>query len=112
MLLKKHENIDVLVSQNDDMTLGALEAIREEEKSTGSKRDIIVISFDATKPALEKVKAGTIQADIECNPLLGAELEEVIQRIENEQPVEKAYYVEEKVFTQKNVMSVIKDRIY
>lgn len=111
-LLQKYENIDVLVSQNDDMTFGALEAIREAEKATGMKRDIIIISFDATKAALEKVKAGTINADIECNPLLGEEIEEVIQRIENDQPVEKAYYVEEKVFTQKNVMSVIKDRIY
>lgn len=111
-LLKKHENIDVLVSQNDDMTFGALEAIREAEKATGVKRDIIIVSFDATKAALEKVKAGTINADIECNPLLGDEIEEVIQRIENDEPVEKAYYVEEKVFTQKNVMSVIKDRIY
>ena len=111
-LLQKYENIDVLVSQNDDMTFGALEAIREAEKSTGVKRDIIIISFDATKAALEKVKAGTINADIECNPLLGEEIEEVIQRIENDEPVEKAYYVEEKVFTQKNVMSVIKDRIY
>lgn len=111
-LLQKYENIDVLVSQNDDMTFGALEAIREAEKATGVKRDIIIISFDATKAALEKVKAGTINADIECNPLLGEEIEEVIQRIENDGPVEKAYYVEEKVFTQKNVMSVIKDRIY
>lgn len=111
-LLKKHENIDVLVSQNDDMTFGALEAVREAEKATGVKRDIIIISFDATKAALEKVKSGTINADIECNPLLGDKIEEVIQRIENDQPVEKAYYVEEKVFTQKNVMSVIKDRIY
>lgn len=111
-LLQKYENIDVLVSQNDDMTFGALEAIREAEKATGVKRDIIIISFDATKAALEKVKAGTINADIECNPLLGEEIEEVIQRIENDEPVEKAYYVEEKVFTQKNVMSVIKDRIY
>lgn len=111
-LLQKYENIDVLVSQNDDMTFGALEAIREAEKATGMKRDIIIISFDATKAALEKVKAGTINADIECNPLLGEEIEEVIQRIENDGPVEKAYYVEEKVFTQKNVMSVIKDRIY
>ena len=110
--MQKYENIDVLVSQNDDMTFGALEAIREAEKATGVKRDIIIISFDATKAALEKVKAGTINADIECNPLLGEEIEEVIQRIENDEPVEKAYYVEEKVFTQKNVMSVIKDRIY
>ena len=102
----------MLVSQNDDMTFGALEAIREAEKETGVKRDIIIISFDATRTALEKVKAGTINADVECNPLLGDEIEEVIQRIENDAPVEKAYYIEEKVFTQKNVMSVIKDRIY
>ena len=71
-----------------------------------------MISFDGVSAALEKVKAGTIQADIECNPLLGPYIEEIIQELEQGRVPEKEYYVEEKVFTQKNVLSVLGDRAY
>lgn len=111
-LLQKYEDIDVVVSQNDDMTFGALEAIDEAGKTTGTGGDIIIISFDATKTALEKVKAGVINADVECNPQQGKYIEEVIRIIERGEVPEKTYNVEEKVFTQKNVMSVLDDRTY
>lgn len=111
-LLQKYDDIDVVVSQNDDMTFGALEAIQEAGRSTGAGGEITLISFDAGKTALEKVKAGVINADIECNPLIGEEIEEIIQAIENGEPVEKENYVKERVFTQKNVMSVLDDWTY
>ena len=111
-LLKKYPSIDVVVSQNDDMTFGALEAIEEAGKTAGTGGEITVISFDGVSAALEKVKAGTIQADIECNPLLGPYIEEIIQELEQGRVPEKEYYVEEKVFTQKNVLSVLGDRAY
>lgn len=111
-LLQKYDDIDVVVSQNDDMTFGALEAIDESGKTTGTGGDIVVISFDATKSALEKVKAGIINADVECNPQQGKYIEEIIQMIEKGEVPEKAYNVEERVFTQKNVMSVLNDRSY
>ena len=44
-LLDQYEDIDVVVSQNDDMTFGALEAIREAGKTAGVDGDITVISF-------------------------------------------------------------------
>ena len=111
-LLKKYPSIDVVVSQNDDMTFGALEAIEEAGKTAGTGGEITVISFDSVSAALEKVKAGTIQADIECNPLLGPYIEEIIQELEQGRVPEKECYVEEKVFTQKNVLSVLGDRAY
>ena len=69
--LKEYSDIDVIVSQNDDMTFGALEAVHEAGLTTGIRGDIIVISFDATREALEMVKEGTINVDIECNPEQG-----------------------------------------
>ena len=111
-MLEKYDSIDVLVSQNDDMTFGAMEAIREAGLTTGTGGEIIVISFDSVKDALEKVKAGTINVDIECNPDQGKYVEEVIQALEQGKDVEKEYFVEERVFTQKNVLSVLRDWDY
>ena len=103
-LLNTYPGIDVLVSQNDDMTFGALEAIQSAGRTTGTGGDITVISFDGTKKALEK--------DVECNPYQGKYIEEIIQALETGQSIEKDNYVEEKVFTQKNVLSVLNDRTY
>lgn len=110
--LKKYEDIDVIVSQNDDMTIGVLQAVREAGYTTGTGGDMTLISFDGTKSALEKVKSGVLNVDIECNPLQGSYLEEIVCKLENGESVDKINYVEEKIFTQKNVLSVLGDRTY
>ena len=110
--LQKYKDIDVVVSQNDDMTFGAIEAIRAAGKTTGTGGDITLISFDGTRSALEKVKSGVINVDIECNPLQGTYIQEIINRLEDGESVDKINYVEEKVYTQKNVLSVLGDRVY
>ena len=102
-LLHKYERIDVLVSQNDDMTFGALEAIREAGISVGDKGDMIIISFDAVENALKLVEQGEITADVECNPDQGLYVERIIQKLENQEPVAKLYFVSETVFTKEDL---------
>lgn len=111
-MLQKYADIDVVVSQNDDMTFGALEAIEEAGLTTGEGGDMIIISFDAVKPALKMVQDGIINVDIECNPEQGPYIEKVIQALENQEPTKKTYFVPERVFTRQNVDSVIEDRSY
>lgn len=110
--IDRYADIDVIVSQNDDMTFGALETLSENGMTTGTGGDITLISFDGTKTALEKVKSGVINVDVECNPILAPDIESIISKLENGQSVDKINYVEEKVFTQKNVLSVLDDRKY
>lgn len=110
--LEEYEDIDVVVSQNDDMTFGALEAMEEAGISTGKDGDVIVISFDAVKVALEKVKAGEINVDIECNPLQGKYIDRIIRDLEKGELDEKMYYTVERVFTPENVGLAIDDRTY
>ena len=111
-LLTQYDDIDVVVSQNDDMTFGALEAIEEAGLTSGIEGDIIIISFDAVKAALKLVQDGIINVDIECNPVLGEEVEKVISALENGEAVDKTYPIEEKVFTIENVGEFIDDRTY
>lgn len=107
-----YEDIDVLVSQNDDMTFGAIEALKESGRYIGVDDDIRIISFDAGRSALELVKAGEIDVDIECNPEQGELLAEVIHKLQKGEMVEKEYMVEDKVFTIENVDAYLDSRTY
>lgn len=109
-MLEEFDQIDVVVSQNDDMTFGAIEAIKEAGLIPGE--DIILISFDAVKSALQLVKDGVISVDIECNPLQAPYVESVIRELEAGKQVERFCYVPEKVFTKENVKEYINDRTY
>ena len=97
----------MLISQNDDMTFGALDALRAAGRSPESGDDMIILSFDGTRKALELVESGVIYADLECNPQQGEYLEEVIQKLEAGQEIERIYYVPEKIFTRDNVSRYI-----
>ncbi len=111
-LLKKYREIDVVISQNDDMTFGAVEAIQKAGLTSGVNGDITIISFDAVKSALKMVEKGIINVDIECNPELGPYIGKVIQSLERGEKVKKAYYISEKVFTKDNVSAYLNNRSY
>jgi simple sugar transport system substrate-binding protein len=105
--LQEYEDIDVLVSQNDDMTFGAIEAIQEAGLTRGVDGDITIISFDAVSEAFDKMEEGLINVDIECNPLQGPYIADIIERLERGEKVDEVY-VDEKVFEAENAS---KDRI-
>lgn len=111
-LLKTYDNIDIVVSQNDEMTFGAMEAIREAGLSTGHYGRIKLISFDGVGEALELVKTGKINCDVECNPLQGELVAEVIHKLERGEKIEKEYFVDEMVFTKDNVQEYLEERVY
>lgn len=111
--LETYDRIDVVVSENDNMTFGAIEAIRKAGKTCGPEGDIIILSFDAVDAALELMQNGEINADFECNPLLGSRAEQVIQCLERGEKVEKVQYVEEQYFDASMDMAAIREeRIY
>ena len=110
--LQQYQDIDVVVSQNDDMTFGALDAIEEAGFTTGKNGDIIVISFDAVGDALKLVEEGKINVDIECNPDQGEYIVDVIRKLERGEVVENEYLVEEQIFTPENVGKYLDNRTY
>jgi len=101
-LLQDLDNIDVLISQNDDMTFGAIEAIQEAGLTCGVNGEITIISFDAVSAAFDMMEKGLINVDIECNPLQGQIIAQIIESIEKGKKVAKVSYVEGKVFEAEN----------
>jgi simple sugar transport system substrate-binding protein len=110
--LQKYDDIDVLVSQNDDMTFGAIEAIQEAGLTCGVNGDITIISYDAVSEAFDKMEEGLINVDIECNPLQGPLIADIIGRLEKGEKVDRVSYVDEKVFEAENASKDHAERSY
>ena len=77
--LKSIDKIDVLIAQNDDMALGAIDAIKAAGKVPG--KDIIIVGCDSVKAAFDAIVAGEMNATIECTPLYGPFVVETIEKL-------------------------------
>ncbi|MEU6476532.1 ABC transporter substrate-binding protein [Streptomyces sp. NPDC047017] len=68
-LLQSHSDINAVYAENDEMALGAIQAIRSAGKTPG--KDIKVVSIDGIQQAVKNVAAGQMVSDIETNPRFG-----------------------------------------
>nr|BEK71158.1 ABC transporter substrate-binding protein [Kitasatospora purpeofusca] len=108
--LKSQPKIDVLYAHNDDMALGAIQAIEEAGKKPGS--DIRIISVDGVKDAFTAMSQGKINVDVECNPLLGDQLMDLVKKVKAGEQVPKRIKTEEGVFTQDQAAAALPTRQY
>jgi ABC-type sugar transport system substrate-binding protein len=103
-------NIHVLYAHNDDMAIGAIQAIEEAGLVPG--KDILIVSIDAVKGAFEAMIAGKLNASIECNPLLGPLLMSAVKDVMAGKSIPKRIVIEESVFTQANASEALPTRLY
>lgn len=97
-ILEQTKDIDIVYCENDGMALGAIDAMEEAGLKCNVDDGVIIISFDATKLALEYCLEGKIGLDVECNPLQGPYVDGIIKRIQRGEPVEREKYIEETQF--------------
>ncbi|KAF3999130.1 ABC transporter substrate-binding protein [Glaciimonas immobilis] len=90
------KKINVLYAHNDDMAIGAIQAIEEAGLKPG--KDILVISVDGVKGAFEAMMAGKLNVTVECSPLLGPQLMQVAKDIVAGKAVPKRITTLEGVF--------------
>ncbi|MCB5178991.1 ABC transporter substrate-binding protein [Streptomyces antimicrobicus] len=108
--LKSQKDIDVLYAHNDDMALGAIQAIEESGKKPGT--DIKVISVDGIKDAFVAMTEGKINVVVECNPLLGDQLMELAKKVVAGENVPPRVETEEGVFPQDKAAAALPSRKY
>ncbi|NBV16654.1 ABC transporter substrate-binding protein [Janthinobacterium sp.] len=90
------KKINVLYAHNDDMAIGAIQAIEEAGMKPG--KDIIIISIDGVKGAFEAMIAGKLNVTVECSPLLGPQLMSVARDVVAGKPVPARITTVESVF--------------
>ena len=104
------DDIDILFAQNDDMALGAIQAI--EAAGLKPAQDIIIVGADAVKGMFQAMIDGKANATIECNPLQGDLFFETCKKILAGEEVPKSVYVEEGVFDASTAAEVFPTRKY
>jgi len=104
------KNIKAVYAHNDDMALGAIQAIEEAGLKPGT--DVIVVSIDGVKGAFEAMVAGKLNCSVECNPLLGPAAFDAVEAIRAGKPVPKKTIVKDELFDQSNARDVIASRKY
>ncbi|MCK9792439.1 ABC transporter substrate-binding protein [Isoptericola sp. 4D.3] len=108
--LQKHDDIDLVFAHNDDMGLGAIEAIEAAGKVPGE--DIKIITIDAVKDGMQALADGKINYIVECNPLLGPDLAEIAEKVIAGEEVQKRIVVEDQAFDQEAAKEALPDRQY
>jgi simple sugar transport system substrate-binding protein len=109
--LKKHgDAITAVYAHNDDMALGAIQAIEEAGKKPGE--DIKIVSVDAVRGAFQAMIDGKLNATIECNPLLGPQFYELALKVVNGESVPKWVPSKEGIFLPDNAAEILPTRKY
>jgi len=108
--LQAHDDIDVLFAHNDDMGLGAIEAIEAAGLVPG--QDITIITIDAVRDGMQALADGKINFIAECSPLLGPQLMELVEQVHAGESVPKRVVTEETTFTQEQAKEALPTREY
>ena len=104
-----NQNIDVIFSHNDPMTLGLLESL-EENKITSNKT--VIISIDAEQESIDSLKEGKLNCVVECNPNLGPTLMDLVEKVASGEEIPRTTYMKETVFTENDDFSTYTPRGY
>jgi len=108
--LQAHDDIDLLYAHNDDMALGAIDAIEAAGLVPGE--DIKIVSIDAVHDGLQALIDGKINYVVECNPLLGELAAQLVKDVLAGNEVEKFQFVLDETFTAEDAAAVIDERLY
>jgi ABC-type sugar transport system substrate-binding protein len=90
------KKINVLFAHNDDMAIGAIQAIEEAGMKPG--KDILIVSIDGVKGAFQAMMAGKLNVSVECSPLLGPQLMSAVKDLVAGKTLPKRIVTTEGVF--------------
>jgi len=102
--------INAVFSHNDDMALGAIQAMQEAGKKPGT--DITIVSVDGIKPIFEAMVKGQTNCTVECNPLLGPLIMKTAEDLVAGKPVEKRIVLPDGQFDQTTAAKELPNRKY
>jgi ABC-type sugar transport system substrate-binding protein len=108
--LKSQKHIDVLFAQNDDMGLGAMEAIQAAGLTPG--KDIKIITVDAVHDGMQALADGKFNYIVECNPLLGPQLMDLAKKVAAGESVPQRVVTDETTFNQEQATAALPNRQY
>lgn len=98
-LLQAHPNVKAIFAENDEMALGAIEALGDK-----AGKDVVVVGFDGTEDGLKAIKEGRMHATIAQQPAeLGAQAVVEASKLLKGEAATKELHVEVVTVTKDNV---------
>ncbi len=94
---------------NDDMGIGAIEALKAAGVQPG---ELFIVSVDGTRGGFQAMVDGWFQADVECNPLLGPQVFELGLKLMNGEAIEREILTNETVYYPDNAAELLPSRKY
>jgi simple sugar transport system substrate-binding protein len=110
--LKKYkagEDFQGIFIHNDDMGIGAIEALKAAGVNPG---DLFIVSVDGTRGGFQAMIDGWFQADVECNPLLGPQVSEMALALMNGLTIDREVLTNETVYYPDNAAELLPSRQY
>lgn len=102
--------INAVYAHNDDMALGAIQAIEEAGLTPGT--DVHVVSIDGIRDAVEAVANGALGCTIECNPLLGPLAFDAVEKLIAGEEVPARTVVPYRVIDEEAAAAELPNRLY
>ena len=104
------KKIEAVYGHNDDMAIGAIQAIESAGLKPGV--DIKIVTIDAIKDGMTALSNGRINFIAECSPLLGPQLMELVKKIKAGEPVDARIVTTETTFNQEQAKAALPNRQY
>ena len=99
------KQIKAVYAHNDDMALGAIQAIEEAGLKPG--KDILVLCVDGGKSALEEIARGRIACAVECSPRLAPQAFDAVNDVLAGKTLPKKQVVQDRIFDETNAKDVL-----
>jgi len=99
-LLQSNPDLTAVYAHNDEMALGAVQAIKDAGKTPG--KDIKIVSIDGTKGAVQALANGEMNGVVESNPRFGPLAFQTIEQFLTGQPIPQNIIISDRIYTPQN----------
>ncbi len=99
-LLQAHPDVNIVYAHNDEMAIGAIQALELAGRTPGD--DVLVVSIDGTRDALQAIVDGKMGVTVESSPFFGPLACETMKRYAAGEEIEPWVKVEDRIFTADN----------
>jgi galactofuranose transport system substrate-binding protein len=104
-LLQAHPDATIVYAHNDEMALGAITAIEAAGKVPG--KDILVVSIDGEKDAVQAIIDGKLGATCECNPRFGPASFDIMYKYANGETIPPVIVNPDRFFDASNAKEML-----
>ena len=106
-LLQAHPDATAIYAHNDEMAIGAISALEAAGKKPG--QDVLIVSVDGTRDALQAIIDGKMLATVECNPKFGPKAFETLARYAKGEQIQPWVVNTDRFFDKSNAAQLIGD---